>query len=405
MPATPTYSAYGLTAPSSIANDPRLAPDRKMHTALKFGMEGLDASINIEPTCTTGNCTWSNTVATLAVCSECFDTTDQLASVCLPADNVTGSDAYCNYTLPNGLLLNGNMNEGTFSKTMFTTSGEFTNTSVFQHIKQPVGILSTAGFMHSTTHDFGDAFSNQCALYWCVQKFNVSISQGNMTSTLLDTFTANGTDFTPDTGDLDIEVPAAFMQGTGHSGSGFFKATQNVTSAFSNYFYTSSQFTGSIYVDPLLHTSGQTTFLSYILPMSTPELSVAFGYLAGNMTNAIRMSNPVLANTASTGAAGKILQNVAKVNVVWWWLFLPVAMLLLSLAFLIATIATSRKQGVMLWKTSPLASFYHPLTQEGREKLQNAQGLKELEALAEKVQVKGEMTEKGYRLTHGEHHY
>jgi hypothetical protein len=295
------------------------------------------------------------------------------------------------------------MDEAGFS-TMFTTSGETTNTSVFQHIKQPVGILSTAGFTHSTTVTLGERFSNQCALYWCIQKFNVSISQGNVTSTLVDTFTANGTELSPDTSDLDIEVPASFMQDTGHNGSASFKVAWNVTSAFIYYFFTNSQFYGTIIEDPLLHTFGQNAFLSYIWPMSTSELSVAIGYLAGNMTNAIRMSNPVLANTEGTGAAGKTLQNVAKVNVVWWWLFLPGAMLLLSLAFLIATIAASRKQGVMLWKTSPLASFYHPLTQEGREKLQNAQGLKELEELAEKVQVKGEMTEKGYRLIHGEQH-
>jgi hypothetical protein len=39
MPATPTYSAYGLGAPSGAAQLQYIKPDGKMLTALKIGME------------------------------------------------------------------------------------------------------------------------------------------------------------------------------------------------------------------------------------------------------------------------------------------------------------------------------------------------------------------------------
>lgn len=55
--------------------------------------------------------------------------------------------------------------------------------------------------------------------------------------------------------------------------------------------------------------------------MSNAELNTAMGYLAGNMTNTIRMSNPFFSGTQTTGASGMTMQTIAKVNVVWWLLF------------------------------------------------------------------------------------
>jgi hypothetical protein len=371
-----------------------------MTSALKIGMEGIDVSINIQPTCSTGNCTWTNTVTTLAVCSECHDATKSLDKSCATFDNNGQPGSYCNYSLPNGLSLAGVPDSDGFT-TLFTTTGELTNTSFFQDLKNPVGILSTLGSTHGGQIP-GDVFSNQCALSWCIQKYNVSVSQNNMTSKLVDTFHQNSAEL-DENGDLHIVAPASFMADAGHNGSATFTVTSNVTTAFNYYFFTNSQFFTQISQTPTLHTSGQSGFSSYIWPMSTEQLTQAMAYLAGNMTNVIRMSNTGAPGSPNTNAAGTTFQNIPKINVVWWWLFLPATLLLLSLTFLIMTVLASRKRGALLWKTSALASFYHPLSQDGREKLKNAGGLKALEKIADEVEVKSELTEKGYRLVQEEH--
>jgi hypothetical protein len=371
-----------------------------MLSALKIGMEGIDVSVDIEPTCSTGNCTWTNTVTTLAVCSECHDATEALIKNCGTYDQGDQTVSYCNYSLPNGLELSG-ISDHQGLTTLFTSTGDYTNTSFFQDIISPVGILSTLGNTHESEFP-GDVFSNQCALSWCIQKYNVSISKNNMASKLVDTFHQNSAE--PDAnGDLHLIAPASFMADAGHDGSATFTVTQNVSRAFFYHFFTNVQFSSQISETPTLHTTGENGLSNYIWPMSTAQLTKAMSYLASNMTNVIRMSNTHIPGTPNTNAAGTILQDIPKINVVWWWLFLPGTLLVLSLAFLVMTVLASRKRGAMLWKTSALASFYHPLSQDGREKLRNAHGLKGLERIADEVQVKSELTEKGYRLIQEEH--
>lgn len=377
-----------------------IKPDQKMVSALKIGMEGVDVSVDIQATCSTGNCTWSDTVTTLAVCSECHDSTLALIKSCATYDNGGDAVPYCNYSLPNSLALAG-IADSDGTTTLFTSSGETTNTSFFDGIKSPVGILSTIGNTHGSQYP-GDVYSNQCALSWCIQKYNVSVQQNNMTSKLIDTYRQDSAEL-DENGDLHIVAPASFMADAGHNGSTTFTISSNTTSAFKYYFFANSQFASQISQTPTLHTSGQSGFSSYIWPMSTTELTQAMAYLAGNMTNVIRMSNTAVAGDANTNAAGVTFQNIPKVNVVWWWLFLPGTLLVLSLSFLIMTVFASRKRGAMLWKTSALAAFYHPLSQDGRERLRDAQGIKGLERIAEEVEVKSELTERGYRLIQEEH--
>lgn len=52
----------------------------------------------------------------------------------------------------------------------------------------------------------------------------------------------------------------------------------------------------------------------------------------------------------------------------------------------------------MLWKTNALAPFHHPLTKEGRVRLQTASSPAQVEEVAKELSVKWERTEAGYRM-------
>lgn len=64
---------------------------------------------------------------------------------------------------------------------------------------------------------------------------------------------------------------------------------------------------------------------------------------------------------SNTTANGTVLSAKVYVTVNWLWIILPAALVVLSVAFLLLTILTNRRQRLRLWKTSLLAVLFHGL--------------------------------------------
>ncbi len=398
-------------------------PDSLMSTALKFGLYGINASVDIVPDCVSGNCTWANTIATIGVCSECFDATPKIVESCGTYNYSGGSSPYCNYSYagasayddPN-LLLSGILDSDTGVQTIFAASAGYgpsaygpSSSMFFKKIAYPVGLVTTIGITRGDQNRI-NATGTECALFYCVKKYSASVNQTVLHEKLVDIYrddTATidssvnqDTGETTGSGDYHISAPASFMKDTGHNGSFQFTVTSNASAIFNSYFYTKGHFSGSLEVNPTGHVSGMNDFLEYIWPLTTKGYSTAMSSIAGNITNAMRMSNH--GTSVNTNAAGTTWQDQPKVNVVWWWISIPAALVMLSLLFLLLTMVESARRGALLWKSSPLAAFYHPLTKEGREELSQASGPKHLEEIAENLTVKAERTDKGLRFVHPE---
>ena len=129
----------------------------------------------------------------------------------------------------------------------------------------------------------------------------------------------------------------------------------------------------------------------YLQSLSFKQVNKTFDNLAQSMTNHIR-------TVADDLAVGVASHQVTIVSVAWRWLALPATLMGLTLIFLLAAIHSSAQSGAMLWKSSSLATFYHPLTSEGRDRVGAATGPKHLEMIAEELEVKWERTVKGWRL-------
>jgi hypothetical protein len=82
----------------------------------------------------------------------------------------------------------------------------------------------------------------------------------------------------------------------------------------------------------------------------------------------------------------------------WAWIAFPATLVFLALIFLIAAMIENARNGAMLWKSNALAAFYHPLTKEGRAKLQTASTASQAEEIAKGMSVKWQRTDVGYRL-------
>lgn len=104
------------------------------------------------------------------------------------------------------------------------------------------------------------------------------------------------------------------------------------------------------------------------------------------MTVRIRQSPDAFDLPAISGNAWR---NETCIGVRWPWLAYPVALLNLTISFLLATIvqseAYSRKQ---IWKSSPLALLFHGLDNELREKFEHVDRTEEMARTAKELVVK-----------------
>lgn len=122
------------------------------------------------------------------------------------------------------------------------------------------------------------------------------------------------------------------------------------------------------------------------------SLPTMMSNLAKSMTKNIRNAD------TSHPAVGTVRQGVPFVLVWWQWITLPCALQLLTLVFLVGTMVDSVRRGAMLWKSSSLATFYHPLTHDGRTKLGATMHPRDMEMTAAEMIVRWERTDHGYRL-------
>ncbi|KAF4536192.1 C6 and c2h2 transcription factor [Lasiodiplodia theobromae] len=79
--------------------------------------------------------------------------------------------------------------------------------------------------------------------------------------------------------------------------------------------------------------------------------------LMGNMTDSL--TNLIRTGPNATVVEGVVLRPETFISVQWAWLALPIALVLLSAAFLVATLLVSRRHSVPLWKSGLLPYIFH----------------------------------------------
>lgn len=63
-------------------------------------------------------------------------------------------------------------------------------------------------------------------------------------------------------------------------------------------------------------------------------------------------------NPSASKVTGKVITQEQFIRVSWYWIILPVAEILMGLAFLAATILYTQRKGVTTWKSSPVFPFF-----------------------------------------------
>lgn len=402
--------------------------------------------ISAPPDCSTGNCTWSGPYVTLGVCSKCYDITSSIQQQCVEYDSsdsmrrnanssvdrsIQYKDINCTYSLPNGLAVTNKADSATTLQVLgFVPESpqHAADTIHFSELQTPLAIMV---LLNATMGD-GDArlvspvlqssLATECALQYCVKKYNGSVSLGKLDETLIDTFYDESAQFEDkivvhvegthrSDKYLTLRPPTSWLANANHTDTSFgvcklahqnlqliFASSDTCTetsSAVSNCPQTI--FDGNVYASSE-YIKGVHDIPKHIYRLNFTGIETMMENVALGFTSAMRTSKSAIYPTANAPFQGEARVSVVIAHVRWGWITAPTTLLVLTLIFMLLTAWETRRRGAMLWKGSSLPAFYYPLTSEGRSQLTEVAGPRELENTASAMKVRWQMTENGMRL-------
>ncbi|KAF2678905.1 hypothetical protein K458DRAFT_315808 [Lentithecium fluviatile CBS 122367] len=343
-------------------------------------------------TCQSGNCAWEP-FESLAICHECTDISSLVTRYCPPELGLVPNASSCGWQVPQGAHLN--TSSDVFGMTSFIPSayGDMTHATLIRIV-----------FMGTEAHDKPDElnpWAKLCSLQACVNTLSSSVVNGtleeNITHTVL-----NGSmvDMSSPDQDSDYGVyisgdsgdPYLLGMGALLSIRGWFSAIFTNGSATR----TTTDFIRSI-TDPdravvvnltVGISSGETFFDTDILTAFywnyyeyADGLDMLMSDLAVSMTTAVRgFKGAVPVN-------GKSISIESYVHVRWGFAVLPIAVVVLTLVFLLGSMVMTHSSGAGLWKSSALVSLFHGLDEGTREIFDAKDNLVEKKKQAKKVRV------------------
>ncbi|KAF2819752.1 hypothetical protein CC86DRAFT_429958 [Ophiobolus disseminans] len=338
--------------------------------------------------CPTGRCTWAP-YSSLGVCHRCQDISQLLQPVC-QIDTLSGPGQTSGFQYPCGYRFNSTLVTGVWgywSKTAMGLSTMMVGSERFKDQAVSIKVNSTA-FRNASSVllDFyiafvpgGDprVFQNatpvlqNCIYQWCVKTYEAFHTKGRLEETILSTY------LPPDT------------QGTRSSpNNGFVMTAAGKT--FSVGAYVSSDLAWSIsaslpvsLTNTTLDSSGQYPGRWNFVHNAPYDVDTVLGPIADTVTNFLRDEN-----TGVEQVSGDAWGPEPYVETQWLWILLPCALLLSTLILICGTIIKSRKDSVPSWKSSALATLLHGLTEEVREQFEANASQSEVEAIAQKIQIK-----------------
>ena len=375
VPISHNYSLHANSDQSGFAELFDVEPSMK--AAIYDGVFSKNISqllTTISAQCATGNCTIPS-YATMGVCPRCIDRTSMLSIV----HNVT-SDVYTAslpvldpYTGGSRLL---DLQAGINQFNLLNITAEQGDPPAWdQH--QNITLANVTMIMFDgdpvTPTFYGKGSPSrfrawECNLYLCLQMYKASVSEGHLSEVLENTVTDswsvcitqyNGTACPSGNGTLAVSTDLS-TRPVNTTASISYDSFQTLT------YYLS----GSNGDEGLMNGAGAgsvnkgvlfiewtTEYIQAIWENGVDNVNLTFANIATSMTNNMRLRSGSLARgTADT------LESYIHVR--WLWLLLPLAMVLIAVAFVVATSMQSHRWGIPSWKANVLAAMTHGVGHE-----------------------------------------
>jgi len=344
--------------------------------------------------CQSGTCTWEP-FETLAICHECTDITPLMTRYCPTELGASPSMSSCGWQVPQGAHLN--TSSDVFSMTSFIPSayGDMPHSTIIRLIFMGTELQDTPNALNP--------WASQCSLQACANTLSASVTNGthqeNVTHSVL-----NHTVI-----DMSSPDPAADygVYITGKSDDTAYllgmEALLSIRGWFSAIFTngsatrTTSDFTRSV-TDPdravvvnltVGISSGETFFDTDIVTAFywnyyeyADGLNMLMSDLAVSMTTAFRGFN------GAVDTNGKSITVESYVHIRWGFAVLPIAAVVATLIFLLATMTMTHTSGTQVWKSSALVPLLHGLDHHTKERFGTKDSLPAQKRQARAVKVK-----------------
>lgn len=330
----------------------------------------------VDPFCSTGNCTFP-VFDSLAVCSKCQNVTDQTTRSDRQGQGARGPDWWHNstYSLPgdaevevHARYYDGRLQQG--PSLVSATNVSATMPKDILGISNPmlsVAILQFPGIDrdgYSANYSKETPIAHECALYFCVQTYNLTVVDGKTTTEVLSTW-YNETDPVWSAGSNGHRF---LLRPSDQPAPQAPKLKDPIFIVYDATFNTILWF-----LDKTLHgtalsrtavVAGQDRIVDDVLEALkvSKDISVLFGNLATSLSNRIR---EMYVDEADSDVRGETLVMVPHVRIQWAWLSLPALLVAVSSGFLVATMVATTRSRVPVWKNSSLAVLFHGLVHEG----------------------------------------
>jgi hypothetical protein len=356
------------------------------------------------PYCPSGNCTWPE-FTTLGVCSACIDASNQNIIV-----NQTRSGEWPDSTgVGWDLTVANNARLFAFGGMNISTAYDLT-TPLFANVSEPI-VNVTSLFQRTQGGAPGlPLFVTECVMYFCWQRIRSTMTTGKLTENVVSTWTDDQIPFYPDTAEMESDDTGAMGMASTISGT-VFRGIQNglIDLLTADEYAQMAEGGREIYVPngPFQSLQGigstRTAQIIYQAQSGTVPVdgidddvednqsnnktipSVGLGNLLQNISISITNLMRNVDNTTAP-AVGQVWNTETIVHVRWIWFIYPIAVIVLTLLFLVATIVQSSTQHIKVWKSSILAVLFHgfdPVYDSSSGTLDNAQ----MEAHAKQVKV------------------
>ncbi|KAE8160024.1 hypothetical protein BDV40DRAFT_271561 [Aspergillus tamarii] len=341
------------------------------------------SSPSVMTTCPTGNCTFVP-YQSLGFCSRCANITDQLTlnKTSLGFSTIETYD----YKLSNGLSFSTSQ---TGMYLMNSTNG----LPLLQIDAKDLPLIMNFTAISASGYGVPPQVSaTECALYFCIDTYEATVKDGKFNERI--TSSATSTNLTADSvlENFSLTPDTCYVNGTQRDDKS--ECTYSVN-AFSRLAMVNS-------LTPLLNGTGQ-LFMSNRPYWSTDTAKALYG-VQGNLTD-ISTVFTSLATSLTTHARNNVCKASVKgmtwtvesfVSVRWLWMILPIALVGMTIIFLIVTMIKTRNQ--YIWKSSPLALLFSDLAVDGQHTFERNPSLSGMEDVSKKMKVWLEITQAGVKL-------
>lgn len=384
--------------------------------------------------CPTGNCTWAP-FSSLAVHANCVDMSSEVRLNCSNQNFFKNSSIEtCNFFAvsetpldTSGLLSNADMQtfmvlQGSFPDESFASLVPYANyTAVLSLVQWVKGLgnfgLAYSGDVTNRSVQASDYYikrdlqyeAMRCAFYFSVDEIVAEVVSGAYSEQIQQTYVGQ-------------PQPGALPSGSSNGTNFYFRTDSNWTDAtFRPPFSSARDITFTVSADALLdivnvfgmdssfltgtiNTESNAFLGSTVTTMlwQSSNVTEAMLNMASYMTTALRSNDSLLLQAeqknATVIAPGQTIIGTAYVqqqyvSVRYRWLLLPLIMLFLATVLLAITITITIRTGVGVWKSSPLALFFHArgleeLPPSGSHKRSDMRTVKGMQEAASKFNVR-----------------